>query len=240
MERQVAEQRALERFAEEPGVIGEKTAQLMNGPSDMVENSAVRRVGIMGGTFDPIHNGHLAIARSVADQLSLDEVMFIPTGRPNFKRDRKVTSGEDRANMVELAIAGVSDFVLSRCEVERPGITYTADTMRELTTEYPQTHFYFIMGADSAATLVKWKYADQLVNLMSVVATQRPGYDFSHVREIHEASSLKFDMKYVEVPQVDISSTELRAMIAEGRPTDRWICKPVREYIAQHGLYQQG
>ena len=111
------------------------------------------RIGIMGGTFDPVHNGHLVIARSVADQLGLDRVLFIPAGNPNFKQDQKLASAADRVRMVELAIANEPDFELDLREVERPGVTYTADTLEELVRCHEDARLFFIMGTDSAITL---------------------------------------------------------------------------------------
>lgn len=134
------------------------------------------RIGIMGGTFDPVHNGHLVIARSVADQLGLDRVLFIPAGNPNFKQDQKLASAADRVRMVELAIAEPSpDFELDLREVERPGVTYTADTLEELARCHEDARLFFIMGTDSAITLPGWKRAEDIARLCTVVVAIAPG-----------------------------------------------------------------
>ena len=131
------------------------------------------RLGIMGGTFDPVHDAHLEIARAVADALGLARVLFIPTGNPHFKLDQHVTPALQRARMVELAIADDPRFGLDLREVERPGVTYTVDTLRELRCEYPDTELCFIVGADSAETLVHWRGAAEIARLCVRAATSR-------------------------------------------------------------------
>ena len=196
------------------------------------------RIGIMGGTFDPVHNGHIAIARSAAEQLELSRVLFIPAGNPHFKQDQEVTLASKRADMVALAIADDSLFALDLCEVERGGITYTADTLEELTQSYEGARLFFIMGTDSAITLPGWKRAEDVARLCTIVVAKRPGQSTQRVREVLAASPVDFDVMYLDVPQVDVSSTQLREDIACGRDVSDMIPASVGAYISQMGLYR--
>ena len=196
------------------------------------------RIGIMGGTFDPVHNGHIAIARSAAEQLELSRVLFIPAGNPHFKQDQEVTLASKRADMVALAIADDSLFALDLCEVERGGITYTADTLEELTQSYEGARLFFIMGTDSAITLPGWKRAEDVARLCTIVVAKRPGQSTQRVRELLAASPVDFDVMYLDVPQVDVSSTQLREDIACGRDVSDMIPASVGAYISQMGLYR--
>ena len=140
--------------------------------------SRTYRLGIMGGTFDPIHYGHLVAAEQAFDDLSLDVVVFMPAGRPAFKLDKKVTSGEDRYAMTLLATSDNPHFLASRFEVDREGVTYTADTLRLLRGLYPaNVEFYFITGADAITEIVAWRDAEDIARLAHLVAATRPGYD---------------------------------------------------------------
>ena len=192
----------------------------------------------MGGTFDPVHNGHIAIARSAAEQLELSRVLFIPAGNPHFKQDQEVTLASKRADMVALAIADDSLFALDLCEVERGGITYTADTLEELTQSYEGAQLFFIMGTDSAITLPGWKRAEDVARLCTIVVAKRPGQSTQRVREVLAASPVDFDVMYLDVPQVDVSSTQLREDIACGRDVSDMIPASVGAYISQMGLYR--
>ncbi len=196
------------------------------------------RIGIMGGTFDPVHNGHLVIARSVADQLGLDRVLFIPAGNPNFKQDQKLASAADRVRMVELAIANEPDFELDLREVERPGVTYTADTLEELVRCHEDARLFFIMGTDSAITLSGWKRSEDVARLCTVVVAHRPGQSTQRVRDALAANPVAFDVMYLDVPQVDVSSTQVRERIALGQGVDGMLPASVEAYVAQAGLYQ--
>lgn len=196
------------------------------------------RIGIMGGTFDPVHNGHLVIAKSVAEQLGLDRVLFIPAGNPNFKQGQRLASAADRAHMVELAIEGEALFELDLREVERPGITYTADTLEELAQCYEGTQLFFIMGTDSAITLPDWKRAADVARLCTIVVAKRPGQSTQQMRDALAASSIDFDIVYLDVPQVDVSSTQLREQIAQGQDVSDMIPPSVAAFLAETGLYQ--
>ena len=196
-------------------------------------------IGILGGTFDPPHLGHLRIASGVADELSLEEVRFMPTGRPNFKRDLPVTPAAHRVKMLELAIADDPRFTLDTREVERPGVTYSVDTLTELADELPDTQIDFIVGADSAKTLVHWKGAARLARLARFVVACRPGFDFDEVLAVHDASPLDFDLLFVEIDALDVSSTALRAALAAGEESAaEMLPAPVAGYIRREALYR--
>lgn len=196
------------------------------------------RIGIMGGTFDPVHNGHLVIAKSVAEQLDLDRVLFIPAGNPNFKQGQRLASAADRAHMVALAIEGEALFELDLCEVERFGVTYTADTLEELTRRYEGAQLFFIMGTDSAITLPDWRRAADVARLCTIVVAKRPGQSTQHVRDALAASPIDFDIVYLDVPQVDVSSTQLREQIAQGQDVSDMIPPSVATFLVETGLYQ--
>lgn len=197
------------------------------------------KIGIMGGTFDPIHNGHIAIAKSAAEQLGLQRMLFIPTGNPHFKLEQKVTDASVRTHMVELAIADDERFVLDRCEVDRPGVTYTADTLEELAARYPDTELYFVMGADSAMTLHHWRNAERVAELCTVAVVQRPGQTLEEVHDAIEKSPIEFSVTCVEAPQVDVSSTQIRELVSRGESIEALVPQAVAEFIEQTGLYKE-
>ena len=196
------------------------------------------RLGIMGGTFDPIHNGHLVAAEQAFDDLGLDLVVFMPAGRPAFKLDKKVTSGEDRYAMTLLATPDNPHFTASRFEIDREGVTYTADTLRLLHGIYPDNvRFYFITGADAIADIVTWRDAADIARLARIVAATRPGYDLSHAQKVIEESGLPFDVTYLEIPALAISSTYLRMRAELGQSLRYLTPDTVTGYIRKHGLY---
>ncbi|KFI81031.1 nicotinate-nucleotide adenylyltransferase [Bifidobacterium psychraerophilum] len=193
----------------------------------------VPRVGIMGGTFDPIHNGHLVAASEVAWVYDLDEVIFVPTGRPIFKMERAVTNAEDRYLMTVIATASNPKFTVSRVDIERPGATYTIDTLRDIHAQRPDAELFFITGADAIAEIMRWKDTDHMWDFAHFVAVSRPGY----------SSSLKglnlppdtVDM--LEIPALSISSTDVRRRCTLSEPVWYLVPDGVVQYIAKHGLY---
>lgn len=196
------------------------------------------RLGIMGGTFDPIHNGHLVAAEQAFDDLELDVVVFMPAGRPAFKQDRGVTAGEDRYAMTLLATSDNAHFLASRFEVDREGVTYTADTLERLRAIYPDNvELYFITGADAIAEIVTWRDADKIARLAHLVAATRPGYDLSHARRIVDDSPYDFDVTYLEVPALAISSSYLRDRVSAGQSLRYLTPGSVVGYIHKHQLY---
>ncbi|WP_125963410.1 nicotinate-nucleotide adenylyltransferase [Bifidobacterium dolichotidis] len=192
------------------------------------------RIGIMGGTFDPIHNGHLVAASEVAWVYDLDEVIFVPTGRPVFKLNKHVTNAEDRYLMTVIATASNPKFTVSRVDIDRPGITYTIDTLRDLRAMHPDAELFFITGADAVAEIMQWKDVDEMFELAHFVAVTRPGYS------PEAASNLpvgRVDM--IEIPALAISSTDVRKRATNGEPTWYLVPDGVVQYIAKHGLYRQ-
>jgi nicotinate-nucleotide adenylyltransferase len=190
-----------------------------------------RRIGVMGGTFDPIHTGHLLAASEVSFRLGLDHVVFVPTGQPWQKQDRQVSSAEDRFIMTVLA-TDRSDFEVSRVDVDRAGPTFTADTLRELHDLHDPADLYFITGADTLAGLPTWERADVVLDLAHVVAVTRPGH------ELDEASLPATDVTIVEIPSLEISSTMCRERVQRGEPIDYLVPPAVAEYILKRRLYR--
>jgi nicotinate-nucleotide adenylyltransferase len=193
----------------------------------------------MGGTFDPIHYGHLVTAEEALVQFNLDRVLFMPTGSPVAKEHEPVTPAEHRYLMTVLATATNPDFDVSRMEVDRPGTTYTVDTLRALADAHgPATELYFITGADAVFEIVTWKDAREIADLTTFIAATRPGYDLNGARREHGEAST-FRIEYMEVPALAISSTDLRLRIAQRRPIRYLTPEPVAHYITKHGLYRE-
>lgn len=196
------------------------------------------RLGIMGGTFDPIHNGHLVAAEQAFYDLDLDVVVFMPAGRPAFKQDRHVSPGEDRYAMTLLATSDNPHFLASRFEVDREGITYTADTLALLREVYPpNVQLYFITGADAIAEIVRWRHAEIIADIAHLVGATRPGYDLDRARSTIAASPYHFDVTYLEIPALAISSSYLRERVAKGQSLRYLTPEPVTGYIHKHKLY---
>jgi nicotinate-nucleotide adenylyltransferase len=191
-----------------------------------------RRLGVMGGTFDPIHNGHLVAASEVADNFGLDEVIFVPTGQP-WQKDRAVTPAEDRYLMTVIATASNPRFSVSRVDIDRGGPTYTTDTLRDLSELHPDAQLYFITGADALAQLLTWRDVDALFSLAHFVGVTRPG----HV--LADPGLPAGEVSLVEVPALAISSTEVRERVTSGRPIDYLVPEGVARYISKRGLYRQ-
>lgn len=192
------------------------------------------RIGIMGGTFDPIHNGHLVAASEVAWVYDLDEVIFVPTGRPVFKLQKEVTNAEDRYLMTVIATAPNPKFTVSRVDIDRPGITYTIDTLRDIRSQYPEAELFFITGADAVAEILRWKDVDNIWSYAHFVAVTRPGY--SDPGAIRHAPHDKVDA--LEIPALAISSTDIRHRASLGEPVWYLVPDGVVQYIAKHGLYR--
>ena len=198
------------------------------------------RIGIMGGTFDPIHFGHLICAEQAREQFELDYVVFMPTGNPVFKMDRKVSDAEHRFNMTVAATRRNPHFDVSRMEIDREGATYTYDTLlaiRELTP--PGTGLFFITGADAIGSVLKWRNAEETLSLAHFVAATRPGYDISHLHDsIDSNGELPSSISFFEVPGLAISSTDLRRRVSEGKSIAYMTQLSVADYIKAHGLYR--
>jgi nicotinate-nucleotide adenylyltransferase len=191
------------------------------------------RIGIMGGTFDPIHHGHLVAASEVADRFRLDEVVFVPTGQPWQKG--AVSPAEDRYLMTVIATASNPRFQVSRADVDRDGPTYTVDTLRDLHAVYgPAAELYFITGADALARILSWKDALEMLSLAHFVGVTRPGFELSDAHLPADTVTL------VEVPAMAISSSDCRSRVADGKPVWYLVPDGVVQYIAKRGLYRPG
>jgi nicotinate-nucleotide adenylyltransferase len=185
----------------------------------------------MGGTFDPIHHGHLVAASEVAGLFELDEVVFVPTGAPWQKSERGVSPAEDRYLMTVIATASNPRFSVSRVDVDRGGPTYTIDTLTDLRREHPDTELFFITGADALAQIVGWRDTERLLQLAHFVGVTRPGYQLADAHLPEGAVSL------VEVPALAISSTDCRDRVRRGRPVWYLVPDGVVQYIEKRGLY---
>lgn len=193
-----------------------------------------RRVGVMGGTFDPIHHGHLVAASEVADSFALDEVIFVPTGQPWQKSERVVSPAEHRYLMTVIATASNPRFNVSRVDVDRRSPTYTVDTLRDLRTQLgDKTDLFFITGADALAKILSWKDAAQVFELAHFIGVTRPGFRLSDSHLPADSVSL------VQVPAMAISSTDCRNRVAAGQPIWYLVPDGVVQYITKHNLYRQ-
>ncbi|GAA2237731.1 nicotinate-nucleotide adenylyltransferase [Herbiconiux moechotypicola] len=189
-----------------------------------------RRIGVMGGTFDPIHHGHLVAASEAATSFELDEVVFVPTGRPWHKEP--ISSAEHRYLMTVIATASNPRFTVSRVDIDRGGVTYTIDTLRDLQAAHPDADLFFISGADAIAQILNWKDVDDLWSLAHFVAVSRPGHTLA-------ISSLpRQDVSYLEVPALAISSTDCRGRVGRGFPVWYLVPDGVVQYITKHHLYR--
>ena len=193
------------------------------------------RLGVMGGTFDPIHHGHLVAASEVAARFDLQEVVFVPTGTPWQKVGRKVSNREDRYLMTVIATASNPRFSVSRVDIDRPGNTYTVDTLKELKAERGEdVDLTFITGADALGSILTWRGADELFDLANFVGVSRPGVDL-RARDISHLPAEK--VTRLEVPALAISSTECRKRVGEGLPIWYLVPDGVVQYVAKRGLY---
>ena len=215
-----------------------------------MEGNGGKRLGIMGGTFDPIHNGHLVAASEVAHSFSLDEVVFVPTGVPWQKLeakegdggkaaarpgwDRRVSPTEDRYLMTVIATASNPRFSVSRVDIDRPGPTHTIDTLRDLRKlRGPQPEFFFITGADALELIMSWPHSDELFTLAHFIGCTRPGHRLSG-KGLPEGK-----VSLVEIPALAISSTDCRERVRSGRPIWYLVPDGIVQYIAKRGLYRE-
>jgi len=192
-----------------------------------------RRIGIMGGTFDPIHHGHLVAASEVAGRFDLDEVVFVPTGQPWQKADMPVSSAEDRYLMTVIATASNPRFQVSRVDIDRAGPTYTVDTLQDLRNAYAdKAELYFITGADALERILSWKDAERMFDLAHFVGVTRPGFELTDAHLPADTVSL------IRVPAMAISSSDVRNRVAAGQPVWYLVPDGVVQYIAKRHLYR--
>lgn len=190
------------------------------------------RLGVMGGTFDPVHHGHLVAASEVAARYDLDEVVFVPTGQPSVAKHADVTPAEHRYLMTVIATASNPRFTVSRVDIDRAGPTFTVDTLRDLKVERPDADLYFITGADAIAQILTWKDAADLFDMARFVGVTRPGHPLS----VDGLPAGRADV--LEIPALAISSTDVRARARAGKPVWYLVPDGVVQYIAKHRLYR--
>ncbi|MDF2887861.1 MAG: nicotinate (nicotinamide) nucleotide adenylyltransferase [Lacrimispora sp.] len=200
------------------------------------------KIGIMGGTFDPIHNGHLMLGEQAYREYQLDEVWFMPSGHPPHKKNQNITDPDLRLAMTKLAIHGKTGLVCSDFEVRRNGNTYTAQTLRLLREAYPQHQFFFIIGADSLYEIEKWYKPDQVLSQAVVLAARRE-YEDAHASMERQIAYLytkyNADIRILHCKEMDISSAILRERIANGLSVSEYVPRDVLTYINDQGLYQE-
>lgn len=185
-------------------------------------------IGLFGGSFDPVHHGHLIVAQVAREQLGLDVLRFLPAREQPFKQGRHRSSAEHRAAMLSLAIAGAPGFALERIELDRAGPSFTAHTLQALRSREPGSEFVLLLGADAAGELPAWREAERIPELARIVMFARPGSTSPRSPWISQT---------IEVPAVDISATEVRRRVAQGQSIRYWVPDTVAEYVARHRLY---
>jgi nicotinate-nucleotide adenylyltransferase len=185
-------------------------------------------IGLFGGSFDPVHHGHLIVGQVAAEKLKLDSLRFVPARAQPFKLGQHRSSSEHRAAMLSLALAGTPRFTVDHCELDRPGPSYTVDTLRHLREQEPGAEFVLLLGADAAADLPGWREAECLPDLARIAVFGRPG---------SSPPVLPWTTATVEVPAIDISATEVRRRARQGLSVRYWVPDAVAEYIATHQLY---
>ncbi len=222
-----------------------------------MNGSGVSRLGLFGGTFNPIHNGHLKVAREASRFFSLDKVLFIPSHLPPHKPAWEVVSGEDRLRMVELAIAGYPQFEASAVEVERPGPSYSIVTIKEIKKEYPAAEIFFLVGIDAFLEIKTWRDYDQVLRSCSFIVVSRPGYDLNQaaavlgkewkdrVIEVNKTAFIHQPAKagplifLFPMASLEISSSEIRRRLHEREPVSGMLPEAVEKYIQQNKLYRE-
>lgn len=190
------------------------------------------RIGVMGGTFDPIHHGHLVAASEVMDKFALDQVVFVPTAKQPFKAEQETAPAEHRYLMTVIATASNNRFTVSRVDIERGGLTYTYETMRDLRKLEPDVDWYFITGADALRDILNWRHADELFECTYFVGVSRPDHDLNVEGLPEDKVSL------VEIPAMAISSSDIRRRVRQGEPIWYLVPDGVVQYIDKYGLYR--
>lgn len=199
----------------------------------------MKQIGIMGGTFDPPHLGHLMIAEQMREALNLDQVRFMPNGQIFYKETSRMTTPKQRLEMVRLAIQGHPAFAIDTTEIDWIGTTYTYQTMEWLTQKEPEAEFTFLMGADSLDYMERWKYPQRIFRCCKIAAVLRPGFSLKQMQEKQKELESRFGARItlVESPQMLISSTELRQRLKDGKSVRYLVPEAVDAYIKEHGLY---
>lgn len=198
------------------------------------------RIGILGGTFDPVHYGHLIVAETCRERLRLNQIRLIPASSPPHKPGVKVADGHARADMLLLAVSGYPEYVVDRRELKRSGPSFTVDTLRELRAQLPDDELFLLMGADSLRDFLTWREPEEIALLATIVACNRPGVAEITSSQIVEwvGQPVAARVLSVTIPGTDLSATELRQRIAEGRSLRFLTPRAVEAFISQHGLYK--
>ena len=198
----------------------------------------IRKIGIMGGTFNPIHNGHIALADAAYKAFSLDKILFMPSGNSYMKQH--VLDNSKRVSMVSKAIESISYFELSTIEVERFGNTYTSETLQQLTQQNPDVQYYFIMGADSLFHIEKWKDPEIIFQLSTLICMVRDDYNMTDIKKKGaELAQRGADILYLNMPKIDISSTDIRNRVKLHQSISELVPEKVEKYILQEHLYEK-
>lgn len=199
------------------------------------------RFGVFGGTFDPIHLGHLIMAEQCRDQANLDRVLFIPAARPPHKEEEMLAPFDKRVEMISLAISGYPPFVISELEKDRPGPSYTVDTLQHLRSEYPDGEFFLLIGGDTLLDLPGWYKPKEIIDLATLLVLKRPGWEIPRRDTIATALGLEDEnrlrMTEVEMPQIDISSRDIRQRLSTGRSIRYLVPRAIEAYIADRDIY---
>ena len=199
------------------------------------------RIGVLGGTFDPVHYGHLLVAETCREQLGLNEVRFIPAAVPPHKLDERITDGHARADMLKLAVSGYPEFIVDRRELKRTGPSFTVDTLTELHGEFPGAEIFFLMGADSLRDLLTWRDPSRIAQLAALVACNRPGLPPILPSQIVDWVGAEIAPRVIsiQIPGTDLSATELRERVRSGRSLRFRTPRAVEAYIQHNAIYAQ-
>ncbi len=195
------------------------------------------RLGIVGGTFDPIHYGHLFIGEEARQRFSLDQVLFVPNGQPPHKTGETVTPAHHRLEMVKLGIQSHPEFFCSALEIDRGGLSYTVETLRELRMQLPAAQLFYITGVDAVADILTWRRHEEVIELAEFIASTRPGFEMS-VLETRLPAEYRKRIHPIETTWLGISSTDLRRRFREGKATRYLLPEAVRDYIEKTRLYR--
>ena len=198
------------------------------------------RLGIFGGTFDPVHYGHLLLAETCRQQLQLDEIHFVPAASPPHKTNHRITDGHIRADMLSLAVSGYPEFIVDRRELQRQGLSYTVDTLAEFRSEFPEADLYFLVGADSLRDLLTWREPERIADLATIVACSRPGIASLTNSQVNDwvGQSIASRVVSLEMPGTDISASEMRERVRTGKGLRFLTPRAVDAFVLHHGLYR--
>jgi len=200
----------------------------------------MKRIGIMGGTFNPVHRGHLALARAAKEQFALDQIVFIPSGNPPHKKAGEVLDKEERFKMVKMATRRIPSFVVSRIELDRPGFSYAIDTFNALKKKYgKKAKLFFIMGLDSINEILEWRKPLDLFKLCEFIVGTRPGSTIRTFRRLMKFPPLQKEIDKIHLMELKeaISASQIRHRLKTGKSADRWLPRAVASYIKKKGLY---